>query len=671
MPFAARISILILFILLAAPPVPADPPTENRPSNPPARPRRTEIHVASEDPAALQRSIEEAARGGFTDIVIPAGTYRLGAPRDGRFYLRFAGLSGVTIDAAGVTLLRTDPRPGGVLFENCRDVTLTGLTLVNETPPFTQGTIEAIAGGGASYDLRIDAGYPTNFDDPRYFPAGPTGYPFDAATRQWKAGTADCSFEKVERLGPDRFRLTAGRPIDPRYGAAKGDLMAFRGAGNADVRLGNCSGMTLSGLTIKAGTGFCVHEDGGEGGNAYHYAVTYGPRPAGATADPLMACDADAFHSSNVRRGPTVSGCRFEGMPDDGIAVHGRYALVTGNDGKNDKAVFAAGAEFFRPGDPLRLFDARGEPAGEAVVKAVAEAKGYEPAAPIRHAHFKGHAHRWFRLELDRALAAGPEFLAGDPAANGSGYVLRDNDIRNHRARGMLLKADDGLVENNRIDGSTIAGIVLAPELWWNEACYSRNVTLRGNAVRHVGYAAVGPWTDQAGAITLLGADLKPAEPAPAPRPAGATHAAKPPPTSATGTSSSRTTPSRIATASRCSSAAPRTWPYGTTASSTTSGGPAPRRRPGDRFQGAGLAGGLPRRPLRGKQGRGARAAGGGLGPPVGGGGESDGGPGVVRRRCGMTRRPSTLYRSRPLTPRSRFTAARVCHSRQATPSVA
>jgi len=60
-------------------------------------------------------------------------------------------------------------------------------------------------------------------------------------------------------------------------------------------------------------------------------------------------------------------------------------------------------------------------------------------------------------------------------------------------------------VENNTIDGSTMAGIVVAPELWWNEAGYGRNVILRGNTVRHVGYQNAGPWMDQAGAITVRG----------------------------------------------------------------------------------------------------------------------------------------------------------------------
>jgi nitrous oxidase accessory protein NosD len=68
----------------------------------------------------------------------------------------------------------------------------------------------------------------------------------------------------------------------------------------------------------------------------------------------------------------------------------------------------------------------------------------------------------------------------------------------------MLLKAHNGLVEGNTIDGSSISGIVLSPELWWNEACYSRNVIIRNNIVRNLpdnprssGAIIVGAATDR------------------------------------------------------------------------------------------------------------------------------------------------------------------------------
>jgi len=104
----------------------------------------------------------------------------------------------------------------------------------------------------------------------------------------------------------------------------------------------------------------------------------------------------------------------------------------------------------------------------------------------------------YFEVTLDHALPAEFDDLVSNPAAEGSGYILRQNTIRNHRARGMLLKADNGLVEGNTIDGSTMGGIVLSPEFWWNEASYSHDVIIRNNTIRHVAYAP-----DQLGSVLV------------------------------------------------------------------------------------------------------------------------------------------------------------------------
>jgi hypothetical protein len=72
----------------------------------------------------------------------------------------------------------------------------------------------------------------------------------------------------------------------------------------------------------------------------------------------------------------------------------------------------------------------------------------------------------------------------------------------------MLLKADDGLVEGNTIDGSTMGGIVVTPEFWWNEACYSRNLVIRNNTVRNVAY-----WQRQWAGIVIAAVDKQPVPP--------------------------------------------------------------------------------------------------------------------------------------------------------------
>ena len=69
----------------------------------------------------------------------------------------------------------------------------------------------------------------------------------------------------------------------------------------------------------------------------------------------------------------------------------------------------------------------------------------------------------------------------------------------------MLLKADHGLIEDNIIDGSTMGGIVLTPEFWWNEACYSRNVTIHHTTIRRVASAP-----EQLGGVVIAAIDGAP-----------------------------------------------------------------------------------------------------------------------------------------------------------------
>jgi len=444
----------------------------------------------------VQGLLDDAVRGGKTRVVIPAGVYPL-PPTAGRWCLALRDVHDLEIDARGVECVLSDPAKGGLEFSRCRNVRLRGLTLRHDPPPFTQGRVEAVA--EKSVDVRIDTGYPG-------IEGRAAGYVFDPKTRRIKAGSLDLGPERVERLREGFFRLHYAEKTT----VVAGDLMAFRGPGVTDIYLGVCAGMALEEVTIRSGGGFCVHEDGGEGGNRYRYTVTFGPRPPGATEPPLLSCNADAFHSSSVRQGPTLEGCLFEGMGDDGIPIHGAYALVL-----EARAPFLITTDgVLREGDPLRLFNPDGGFAGEAKVVSIRRLRDYVPVGKSRFHGFSDLSrHRYVEVGTEPPLAAGFDWQASNPSAIGSGFVIRNNVIRHHRARGILVKADDGLIEGNTIDGSTIAGIVLAPELWWREACYSRNVAIRNNTIAHCGTASMGPWTTQAGALSVT-AELKPgAEP--------------------------------------------------------------------------------------------------------------------------------------------------------------
>ena len=436
----------------------------------------------------LQQQIDAAVAGHATQVVIEPGTY----PTADTVHVRRA--ADLVVVADSVTLLRTDAARAGLVLDGCRGVTVRGLTVRCQTPPFVQGRVTAIDVAGRTLDLTVDAGY-----RPEYLRRATTGYAFVAGTRRWKPGAYDYGIAGGDAIdGNDhhvRVRLS-GRPGGT---LAVGDDMAFRGPGAADVRLSGCSACRLEDVAVEGGSGFCFHDDGGEGGNYYRCAVRYGPTPAGGTVQPHVAANADAFHSSSARHGPTLDRCAFQGMCDDGVAVHGEYAVVAEATGT---AVVVAN-RVFRVGDPFRALDAGGAETGEGTVTAVAPVDKYDP--PI--GHDKLFARRRFaRLTLDRpvdGMTVG--WRLGDPAACGAGYVVRNCTIRDHRARGMLLKADDGLVENNLVEGSTIAGLVISPEFYWNEAGYSCRVTVRGNTFRRCGYATATAGHPQAAAVCVTG----------------------------------------------------------------------------------------------------------------------------------------------------------------------
>ncbi len=464
-------------------------------------PACAQIQTSPEHPESLQQTISAAYRSGRKRITIPPGTYQIRPPASGP-HLRFENFTDFVIDATGVELIFADQTRGGIEFQNCRHVTLLGASVRFAVPPFTQGVVEAVASGGDSYDLRIDRGYPTNFDDTKYFPPAPFGSLFDRKSRNFASGTIDLIEKSVERKGPDLFRVQRN-PDAGRQAVSPGDLLFFRGSGTHNISLLDCANMRLDGVTVLNAAAFAVFESGGEGGNYYdRVTVKRGPRPPGARTDPLVSSTADAFHSFNVRRGPILENCRFESMGDDGIAIHGTFALVL--QAEQNRLVVSKG--FFRPGDLIRLLDVQDRPAGETSVKAVRPLERF-PNAKRGHRDTRddNSTGPYFELTLARPLPASFDYLASNSAASGSGYVLRNNTILNHRARGMILKADNGLVEANTIDGSTMGGIVLMPEFWWNESGLNHNVIIRGNTIRNVARAP-----RQLGAVVIAELDPTP-----------------------------------------------------------------------------------------------------------------------------------------------------------------
>lgn len=457
--------------------------------------------ITPSDPASVQRGIDEAYRAGLHRVVIPPGVYRLSPDSKSGLHLLINKFKDFEIEATGVTLVFTVRDKGPVRFEKCENVIFHGATLVHDLLPFSQGKIINIDPDGKTVDIQVSKGYPTDFDDKRYYPKIDSIHLFNPQNRQWL--NEDYTSKDIERLGPDSFRYHGGRDAMAN-GFIPGAPVAWRGHVLPDIELRECAGVKITGVIIKSGSGFCVYEHDGEGGNYYSYDLTYGPKPDGATEEPLFASNADAFHSNGMRKGPTLEDCHFEGMNDDGVPIHGSYALGISAEG-NQVIAQVRWPPFCQPGDHLHLLDERAIPVEEATVTAVEPMPNYKsdrpPPKELRL--YKDFPVKYFKFTLDHPTNLKFGWMIANVDRLGSGFVVRRCTVQNNRARGMLLKASNGLVEDCTLEGTSMGGLVITPQgSGWNESDYSSNIIIRHNTFRHVAYFQYQN-TAQVGALTV------------------------------------------------------------------------------------------------------------------------------------------------------------------------
>ena len=178
---------------------------------------------------------------------------------------------------------------------------------------------------------------------------------------------------------------------------------------------------------------------------------------------------ADGFHSASTRIGPTIEHCDWEGLlHDDCIAIHGSLQQIVRAEG--NKLILEKGNHGnFAVGEPVRISSQNGF-------------FGEFTCTSLRMLENKGGL---LELTLDRESGAPAKAKASNPRHNGAGFKILNCKLGNCRSRGILVKADNGLIENCAISGCGMSAISIGPEYYWGEADYSRNVTVRGNTLRN------------------------------------------------------------------------------------------------------------------------------------------------------------------------------------------
>ena len=425
-------------------------------------------------------------------MVVPPGRYRV-EPKHG-VHLRLKDLTDVELIADGVEIVCAHTTRV-VVFENCRNVRLKGLTVDFDPLPFTQGRIVALTPDKRAVEFEIIEGYPENELQERI-------EIFDPATGELRRETAGWE-QQIESLGNHRYRAT--KPTAYRYREdwdteRVGDILVTNNcfpsrAGGHAFNAEHCTQLKIEDVTLYAAStfGFVEHRCDG----STYLRCKIGRRspendPVHRAAPRMRSLNADAFHSTEAGQGPAIVSCTAKFQGDDCVNIHGTYHLVTACEGPQLR-IAVLRQNTIEPGDPVEFLPFAGQRPPDAVAVKI------EPDAPITeaerefvrklslHAPHKerllGGQATFFKLTLDRAvpLAMGSAVCSGKRVGNG--FLVQDCDFGHNRSRGILIKASRGQVVGNTISQGWMAAVLVAPEFWWFEAASSSDVEIRDNVI--------------------------------------------------------------------------------------------------------------------------------------------------------------------------------------------
>ncbi len=425
--------------------------------------------------AAIAAAVDAAGSSALpVEVVLEAGTYRVAPERPRGVCFPLHQTANLTVRGSGpaTKIVITDPAAGGFSFVLCQNVRVADLVVDYDPVPFCQGTIRAVDLEAGSFDLEVEAGYPT--PDAENFlqavePYGKWGMIMDPATRRIRPGTPD------HYMTP-RWEHRAGRvwrffTAEEHY---RRNLMHMR-VGDAYVHLARChgsavlaqgcEGIRIENLTVHAAPGLAVGLVANRGEIAVRgLQVRFAPG-----TNRLLTTDADGVHCQQNRRGPVIENGYFEGMADDAINLYAPPNVL--REIRSPVQWLVSPTCLVFPGDRLQVLDPQtGRVRGQ--VRAV-EVKAEQRA---------------FLLTLEEPLAgaaAGADHRSADTLYNldacGAGFQIRGNHMRGNRRYGCLLRAGGGLVEDNTFEDTTGAGVVLANEPDWPEGPVPWGITIRGN----------------------------------------------------------------------------------------------------------------------------------------------------------------------------------------------
>lgn len=427
--------------------------------------------------------IEAGIQNGQKTIRIPPGRYAV-RPVNG-IHLELRYLNGITLDMRGVEMVCSETTLA-VLIDHCRDLTILGLTVDYAPLPFTQGELIEISADRKTHLIRLQEGYPPaeQVIDSKYILMTPE--------RTLRFGNY-YRFE-TEALPNNHLRISGLHP-QKDGGEQVGDLITISSKSLQGpfvphgIHLKSSQGTVLEDVTLYASPTFGFFETHCSG-SVYRRCVV------DRRGDRLRSLNADGFHSKFAEVGPLLEDCKAYWQGDDGINICGAFHMVMGSDGDRLRVLAKRDLDI-QPDDPVQLLQRGGEPLPNARVLAVREVgtvtdedRELLRTIPVLH-NVKNLLQKEYEIQIDTPVVMEAGGVIGSLNRMGNGFVIRGSSFGHIRSRGILVKASNGIIENNFLDHCAMQGIKISPEYHWLESGFSENLLVKNNRILNSGMEGI------------------------------------------------------------------------------------------------------------------------------------------------------------------------------------
>lgn len=362
-----------------------------------------------------------------------------------------------------------------IALDRCRNVVLRGFII--ETDPPCNAEAQVISASLTRIELRIDPdAYPFIVRGGRIDFTGGDGIEpwlgecmeFEVHTRRVRPGSGDWA------LGPGRYVCMAHRSAPNRVTLSGlfshlpmvGNILVLRHGkrSHAGIYLQGCSDVTIENVEMHGNKGLGILAQ--DCADLAFRSVSCVPAPGHVAAG-----HDDGLHISNCRGNVLIDGCRFAGLMDDPINVHGTSVKVISHLGNRFHARFmhpqSIDLLWAHPGDEIAVLERNGlTPVAHAVVKQMNR---------IDVHRFNLDLQEPLNLKTGQRLAL--ENLSATPSV-----TIRNCRFEPCRARGLLISTPQpSLVENCSFDSSGSAILVAGDANYWWESGAVGDLIIRGN----------------------------------------------------------------------------------------------------------------------------------------------------------------------------------------------